>query len=236
VSTRISFFDVGNLGKVGVQTFLKGMASEKFSATQAAGFLLTRQSSQQVEGRYVQKIVAVESFDDPFGKKYSYERTVYTEQKFILRLESPNLVLFDSNSAGKALMGRLSEFSGFRVALKPLNWAPEELLVSFAKRFAPVRVFAATVDGLKLSPSVTVRLCFESSDDVLTHVRSFLKKKTTAFESLKIEFSYLASTWRCELRRNGSIQIYGDFDPSITSAVLELVHRHVVRTVIKTPA
>ena len=236
MSTRISLFDIRNIDKLGMQPFLKGMALEKFSASQAAGFLVDRESSRQVEGRYVQKISTTETFDDPFGKKYSYERVFFTEQKFLLRLKSPNLVLFNSNSAGKILTGRLSDFSNFTMALEALTWSPEELLVQFAKQFPPVRVFAATVDEIKLCPTAAVSLFFESSDDVLPHARKFLKKKKPPFESLKLEFTYLESVRRCELRNNGGIQIYGDPDLAVTSAILELVDRFIARKTSKPSA
>jgi hypothetical protein len=100
----------------------------------------------------------------------------------------------------------------------------------FAQQYTPVRVFAATVDEIRLSASATVSLAFESSNGVLPHVRKFLKKKKPPFESLKLEFTYLDSVRRCELRSNSGIQIYGDSDPAVISAVLELVDRFITQT------
>jgi hypothetical protein len=91
MSTRLSFLNIRNLETLGLQIFLDGMNSEKFSTSQPAGFLLDRESARQIEGRYVQKISSVETFHDPFGKQFSYTRVFYTEQKFLLRLKSPIL-------------------------------------------------------------------------------------------------------------------------------------------------
>ena len=208
-----------------MKPFLDGIAAEKFDSSQTAGFLIDRESTRQVEGRYVQKVSAVETLRDPFGKSYNFERTFFTEQRFWLRLKPPGLILFDSNSAGRILTGRLSDFSDFRISLENIDWLPENLLMAFVERFGPVRVYAATVDEIKLSPSAAVSLLFESTDDVRPHVRRFLKGKQSTFESLKIEFTFSGSSKRCELRKNGTVQIYGDYDPSLTMLVIQLVER-----------
>src|SRR5260221_11157142 len=167
------------------------MRKETFTAKSASGFLLDSSSKRSIEARYVERIASVEVLTDPFGKPYRVESTYFSEQKFLLSADSPEFVVIDSNSSSRALTGRLSEFSDFRIAIQSLAWAPERIFESLTKRVRVARVYAAKVDDQNLSNGIQVRMAFEGGDtDIRPQIRRFLRREKIEFASLKIDFEH----------------------------------------------
>jgi len=223
LSTSISFFDIEGLDERQLLPFTEGMAREAFDRQSAAGFMVEKQSSRTIEGRYIRKLSLVNSGVDPFGDPYEVTTVEFVEQRFVIGVNRPQMILLNSSTSAKALTGRLSEFSNFSIAIAPVELAPDAIFQEFDRRFENVRVYAAVVRDIKLAPTALVQLRFHASDDVRTHVRRFLGKRKIEFESLKIEFAYSGANRRAEICSSGHIQVYGEYDPTLRDMAIETV-------------
>ena len=218
-----------HLKEVGLKPFLDGINRELFTKSSSAGFLVDRASVNKIEARFIQRIIEKQTVEDPSGGAYQFERISFNEQKFCLRTKRPQLILFDPSSSSRSLAGRLSDFADFRIAVESIEVAPERFKDHLARTFDGLQVYSAVLEELELSPSTSVRLSFEGDGDVLDQVHKFLlqRQRKPAFEALKILFQFSGTTRRCEIRSNGSLQLYGEYDPSLTRKMLQLVDEFV---------
>lgn len=208
-----------------MEQLASGVSEELFKAQSSAGFLVDRQSSTHLEGRYVQRVVTNEQQTDPFGKEYQQEYVYYIEQRFALSSTWPQLVIFNSSTALRTLISRLSEFSGFTLAIKDLKWNPDEILHALAIQVPDVRVTTAKVENIRVSLGVQVKMTFAGSDsDIREDVRKYLRRNEFLFSSYKVSFTHAGGKHISEIKANGVIQNHGEYDPALTSLWLKVMH------------
>ena len=217
MSTKLSFFEVPGLDTVKLERLAEGMLAERFGGDASFGFLIDRRSTEKIEGRYVQRMQTSEILHDPFGAEYKQESLYFSEQRFAILTSTPNLIVYNSTSLLRPLIGRLSEFSEFSMAFKDLRWHPEDVYSALVA-FAPAaRIMSARVEDFSLTTGVQAKMLFVSVDkDVRQSVRTFLKNDRIAFSSLKVEYEYAGEKRICEIRNNGTIQNYGEYDSVVT--------------------
>ena len=223
MSTRISVLSVGHLSPSLFSKLAENIGAEDFDSTKNSGFLISRESGTSLEGRYVQKITGTVKVVDPLGSTLEFPRVTFVEQRFRLSMKSPQLVLFDPGSAWKPLLGRLLQFSDFKLSVESIDLALTALVKQAVEVFSNVRVYSASVEPFQVDGETTIRVSVESSGDARVQSKSFLKGKAVEFSSLKCEFEHGARTRRCEFRRNGAITIYGDCDPILEAEFTKLL-------------
>ncbi|SRR6266478_6881670 len=224
MSTRLSFLQITRLPELGLKVFVDAMGKERFTARSSSGFIVDSSSTRSVSARYVEKIAGVEMLTDPFGKTYRVEATYYSEQKFRLSIDDPELIVINANASSRAFTGRLSEFSDFKIAIQPLEWIAEHVLEALSKEVLSVRVFAAKVFDQKLSNAVQVRMSFDGGEiDVRPEIRKFLRREGVQFASLKVSFDHAGASRRCEIKPNGTVQMFGPYDPVMQELWIRVV-------------
>jgi hypothetical protein len=227
MSTRIAYFELGELRDDKFRKITDEISKQQFTTRSATGFLIDRRDNRSLESRFVEKVTSVETFVDPFGNEFKQERTHFNEIKFQLRKSKPELIVFNANSAFKAFTGRILQFADFQLSITPLEWAPLKIVERFEKEFENLTVYAAIPQPLSVSPSVSVRLAFEGSEDVRKHVRNFTKNRNTHYLSLKVQFTFASTTIKCEIKDNGSLVFFGETDPALLEKAMEIVEQAV---------
>ena len=222
MSTRISVLAVNHLTANQFSALTKRISAEAFDSSTNSGFLINRQSNSSVEGRYVQKISGTVKVVDPLGETLEFPRVVFLEQRFQLTLKSPQLILFNPGSALQSMLGRLLEFSDFKMSAEPIDIPLTALVKQAAIAFSNVRVYAANVEPFPVNSDTTIRLSVESSGDARAQAKGFLKSRSVEFGSLKCEFEHGSRVRRCEFRRNG-VTIYGECDPILEAAFTQVL-------------
>ena len=224
MSTKLSFFEVPGLDASKLERLADGMLAELFGGETGFGFLVDRRSTGKIEGRYVQRMQTSEVLHDPFGVEYKQESLYFSEQRFALFTSIPNLIIYNSTALLRPLIGRLSEFSGFSMAFKDLRWYPEDVYSALVTFAADARITSARVEDFSLTTGVQAKMLFISVDkDVRQSVRTFLKNDKVVFSSLKVEYDFAGERRMCEIRSNGTIQNYGEYDPVITEVWVKAI-------------
>lgn len=206
-----------------MKEIIAGMATEKYSDGASSGFIISNQSQVHIAGCYVQKIETTEKVTDPLGNILEFPVVHFLQQKFELFARSPHLLLINSSSVAKALIGRLVEFSDFTISVEPMGFVPEKVLTAFGQVFEQVSVYAASIDELSLSPETTVRLNFESSGKLEQEARQFLKPRRFKFATIKFGFLFAGQNRRGEIKSSGTVCLFGEDDPALTKIVLEVL-------------
>lgn len=228
MSTKLSFYTAGEMQPNRMTGIIAGMANEKYADGSSSGFIITEQSQIQIAGRYVQKVEATEKVTDPLGNVLEFPVVHFLQQKFELSARPPYLLLFNSSSVAKALIGRLAEFSDFTISIEPMEFAPEKVFRAFSQAFEQIRVYAATIDELSLSADTIVRLHFESSGKLEQEARQFLKSRRFTFASIKMLFQFSGQNRRCEIKSSGAVCLYGDEDPALLRIIRDILHPFIV--------
>ena len=224
MSTRLSFFEIPRFKAATLEQIAFGISQEQFNTSSASGFLVDHQSTTNLEGRYVQRLQNTEKQVDPFGNEFKQELLYYVEQRFSISSSWPNLVIFNSTPALRTLTSRLSEFSIFSIAINDLKWNPEDVFKAVVLQAPDAHVSQAKIENIRVTPGIQARMVFVGSDqDIRSNVRSYLKEAEFSFSSLKIEFSYAGRNRISEIRGNGVIQNYGDYDPAVTAFWLKVI-------------
>ncbi len=206
-----------------MRQLISGMRAELYSEGASSGFIVSEQSNIHITARYVQKVQATEKVTDPLGNTLEFPVVHFSEQKFELFARPSHLLLVNSTTLAKALVGRLAEFSDFTISVEPLEFSPEKVLTAFSQRFEQVSVYAASIEGLSLSAETTVRLNFESSGKLEQEARQFLKPRRFHFTAIKFSFQFAGQLRRCECKGSGAVCIFGDEDPDLLKNVLEIL-------------
>lgn len=225
MSTRISFLAMNRLRPNEFEKISSKVSTETFTETESSGFLISKQSASAIEGRYAQKISDVLRVTDPFGHTFEYPRVTFLEQRFLLSLKVPQLILINPNSAGQALVGRLLEYTDFSIAAEPILFSMKDAIKEISERFTNLQVYTVSIDEFQLDDNSTARISVESSKDARIKAREFLKPRKFEFCGIKCQFDYADRTRRCELKSNGSVTIYGESDPLLEDAITKIVCR-----------
>lgn len=223
MSTRLSFYDVPQLKGGVLEELATKVSTNRFTSRASTGFLVDRISARRLDARFVVKVLSVDELTDPLGRKYTQETVSYSEQRFVLQDTYPNLVVYNPNHAFTLLSGRLLEFSDFQISLIEFAWQPEKVFTFLEERARPARVYAAKVDGISLGKGVEARMSIEGGgDDIRAQARSYFKSKPMRFTSLKAEFEYARQRRKCEIRADGGVTIFGEFDPAFVDLWIEI--------------
>lgn len=177
----------------------------------------------EIQARYIIKVVSKEEYEDPLGSKYSQKTISFFEQKFILRNSKPNFILLNQNQATTALLGRLLEFAEFKLTYNELKWRPEEIFQILKRKQKLARVYAAKIENIKLGNDVEAKILIEGSGkDIRSEIRDFLKEKTIAFSSIKVDLEIANKPRKCEIKADGITTTYGNSDPAIVEFWIKL--------------
>jgi hypothetical protein len=225
MSMRISVLSIGRLQASDFASLVQRIGQENFDSSRNSGFLISRQKSSLVEGRYVHKVNSVIKVVDPLGGTLEFPRVAFFEQRFQLQLKSPQLVLFDPSSSWQSLLGRLLEFSDFTISAEPISLTLKSLVKELSGEFTNVRVYGANVEALQINEQTIAKVSIESSADARLEAKAFLKSRQFDFSSLKCEFEHGSRVRRCELRANGSLTVYGNCDPLLETAFTKMLSR-----------
>lgn len=222
---RISALSIGQLQKSELSSLIRQIGADSFDSSRSSGFLVCSQTSERIEASYVHKVTGVLKITDPFGTPLEFPRVTFFEQRFRLQLKPPQLVLFDPGQGWQPLLGRLLEFSNFRISAEPIQMSLQSLVSGLSAEFENVRVYGANLNALSVNDQTTARISFESSSDARQEAKAFLKNHRCDFSALKCEFEYGGRIRRCELRPSGSITFYGESDPMLEAAITRMLSR-----------
>jgi hypothetical protein len=214
-----------------MKSIANGMANERYAPNASSGFILDEQSLGLIRGKYVQRIEFTERITDPFGKQFEYPIVHFLQQEFLITADPSSLLLLNTCPAAKALTGRLAEFSDFTISVEPIALDTNAVIKRFTGRFQAVRINAASVDDLPISVDTIVRLHFQSSGNLRQRAREFLEHRRFKFSHLNFSFEFSGQDRRCEIKSSGMICIHGEYDPSLQSAVLEIIRPLLTRNV-----
>jgi hypothetical protein len=223
MSIRFSFFELKGLEDIGFKSLSDSISANPFGNHSVSGFLLEKRSESFVESRYVEKVVLADTLVDPLGNEYHQERVQYNDIKFELRIQCPQLIVWNTNAAFQSFLGRLLELSDFRLSITPLSWQPLTVVEHFQSKFDSVMVYAAVPYPLSITPSVVVRMSFEGAEDVRKHVRAFPKLKRAKFSRIKFQFQSDSRVFKCDVKENGTLMLYGETDPLVVEKALLIV-------------
>jgi len=223
MSTRFVFLEIKGLEDIGFDRLSDAVSANRFNNKSTSGFMVDKRSRNSLESRFVEKVVLTDTFTDPFGNPYSQQRIQFNELRFLLRLQRPQLTVWNTNPAFKAFSGRLLELADFRLSISPLVWQPLDVVEKFHCEFQSVLVYAAVPHPVNITPAVVMRLAFEGSEDVRKHVRSFLKLRKAEFSGLKFQFEAESRTIKCEVKEGGTLALFGEGDPLVVARVLGIV-------------
>jgi hypothetical protein len=206
-----------------MKAIFAGMAAERYADGTSSGFIISHQSQIHIAGRYAQKVETTEKVTDPLGNTLEFPVVHFLQQGFELFARPPHLLLVNSGSIAKALVGRLLEFCDFGISVEPVMFAPEKVLSAFSQMLEPVTVYAASIDQLSISPETSARLTFESSGKLKQDVRQFLKPRRFKFTNIKFQFEFAGQSRRCEIKSSGAVCLFGEEDPALLATVLDLL-------------
>lgn len=223
MNTRISVMNIGRLRQIGLEFLHEKMLEDKFDDDSTSGFWIERANERELSGRFIEKHATEEIIVDPFGRELRFNRVFFAEQHFELRLTSPNLVLRDPSPVMKRLIGRLSEYSNFRIVVMPIECSAMQLLEVLVQRLENVETYAMSFAAFSVTPDITVRMSFKGTADVRAEARKFLGARRGEPEALKLQFTFADVIRRCELRENGAVQIYGEYEPELVSIFLRAI-------------
>jgi hypothetical protein len=215
--------NVGKLRQIGLDLLRAKMLEEKFDDNSAAGFWIDRANEREIAGRYIEKHATQEVVTDPFGRELRFDRVFYVEQEFELRLAAPNLILRNASSVSKRMIGRLSELSDFRLVLLPIEYSAIDLAEELGRRLEQVSAYAISFDEFSIAPEVVVKLSFRGSADVRGDARRFIGPRKVEPAAIKLQFTFADAVRRCEVRSNGAVQLYGDYEPELLPIILRAI-------------
>ncbi len=215
--------NLGGLKQMGLHVLHEKMLMEKFEDSSTAGFWLDRANDREIAGRYIEKHIAQEIVIDPFGRELRFDRVYFSEQEFELRGTAPNLILRNPSGVLKRMIGRISEFSDFRIVVIPIEYSAIHLADALAEKLEKLQAYAISFEEFSISSEVAVKLSFRGNSDVRAEARRFVGSRKAEPNAVRLQFNFADTVRRCELRDNGAIQIYGDYEPELVPIFLRAI-------------
>ena len=215
--------NVANIRAVGLGIIGGKMRQDAFVADGNTGFWIERSNEKAISGRFIEKHATEDVVTDPFGHELRFKHVYFAEQRFELRATSPNLILFDSSPVSKRLIGRLSDYSDFRFSISEIQCSIMELAKSLAEKFEKLEAYGISFPEFSITQEIGVKMSFRGCVDVRAEAMRFIGKHKVEPSALKLQFLFADDIRRCEIRPHGSVYIYGEDDPELTSAILRAI-------------
>jgi len=187
----------------------RAMLKDEYGPERNAGFRLDSASREKITGQYIERFEVTRVVEDPAGGTLSFSIVDFQLVSFRIGVAFPQLELIDPPRSTRSFIGRVSELTGFEVAIAAAEVCVFDWLEAIEKRVHRVLVSRLQCSGVTLSPRVCAAIAVQGTEDVRHHLTRLLGGKAAQVERVRIECSHLDWTARCELRRAGVAEVDG---------------------------
>lgn len=177
MSKRIKWIFTSTISSEGLKGAVRNALAFPFSEGSAKGFLIDESRSDHFSGRFIERFEIQESIETPLGEKLTQTRVFYQTTKFVVRIDAPQLALYDPPRSNSAFVSALSElFDGLylRSDLVDLR-AFVEGLQNYVDE---VKVTGVTAKHVLVGNGTTANISLKSQNGALQELDDFVGERT----------------------------------------------------------
>jgi hypothetical protein len=200
--------------KIPIESILEKMLSCQFTQNVDEGFLIIRSNKNLVEGKFIEKLVITERFDNPFGYTEENKIVKYQITKFCLTDEKPiGLIVIDPPKSMRAFFGAIHKISGINsliseITVDPLAWA-----LSFENSFGKIKILNISSTGINIANNSLAKVSIAGEKDIRRDFIEFIGSRYCFNQLVKFSVFDLKNTnqkFAIELQKNAAIRISGE--------------------------
>lgn len=206
------------------------MNAKSFTESSFDGFLVDRVRDQSIDARFAEKQSVHESYVDPFGKEYAFDRVLYQQITFKLFREFPNIEIYDAPRSTQGFMNRLLEVCNFStsvtsVEIDVLKWAG-----AFQKELQrPVVVDSVHIADVEFEPAISGRITLRGERDVRSALQTITQGRSYQLQKIQMKVDIGSSVTGIQLSSAGSVHVTEDLFEEVYSPLrrsLQTVLQH----------
>jgi len=216
--TRTRWLLINPAGKQVYDQLVAGMNSDQFTSNVSSGFLIDNLRPDSIRARFVEKAEVVDKLTDPFGNETEVKRTQYSQLRFRLQRQTPQIEIYDAPRKINAFVNRLGEFSRGATAIYSPEVSVSAWLRALSQEAESVVVTGALITDLELGESVTAKIALTGERDVRKFIEGIADGKKFLLSQALARVKFNANDITLRIRPECRIA-YGTSDEAIESAL-----------------
>lgn len=199
---RLRWLKIPVISRSALAKVLASLRADEFTEESTAGFIVERSTKDLIEAKFIEKIVRVERYQDPFGNQTEVEKVEYNQTRFLLSTDNELLEILDSprklGPTLNALSIHIPSISVSPLAIDVVAW-----LGSIEKSIESAEVHAAMIGNVALSNHVMAKIALKGMSGVIESAKMVLKGRRYSFSMLDISGYYHGSKCKFQLFQEG---------------------------------
>lgn len=198
------------------------IAAEGYSDEVGNGFILSKATRQEIEGRFVQRFTYVDELFGPDGSVVNEERVGYSNVYFRARPSSSGLVLVDPPRSTTAFFQRLSHTLDYDVTVQPSAIRLAQLKKELQRDFGRARITSVEIAGAALAEGAVADISVVDASDAFNKAIELFPQHRAKVTKIDMVFAADAKGLRLSASSSGGISVNDE-----RSTLLEPIWRAV---------
>ncbi len=199
--------------KIPIESIFSEMLSYQFTQNVDEGFLIARSSKNLIEGKFIEKLIITERFDNPFGYTEENRIVKYQITKFCLTDETPiGLIVTDPPRSMRAFFAAIHRILGIsslisEITIDPLLWA-----LNFENSFGKIKILNISSTGINIANNSLAKVSVTGEKDIRNDFMEFIGSRYRFNQLVKFSVFHKNTNkkYLIELQKNAVIRISGE--------------------------
>ncbi len=190
-----------------MNTMAEILSSDSFTEEKGHGFILSKVRKDQLNGKFVEKIVYEDKITSLYGEESFIERVEYKTTEFLFNEDSyPIAVIINPPRTLKPFANALVKNLGFgtsieEIIIEPMKWIEEILKIQL------VTIHQIDASQIQVSEFALAKMQVTSSKNLLSYYYDELSSKKIRIDRLNVSISTSEHSGKFKLFRNGMANI-----------------------------
>jgi hypothetical protein len=182
------------------------MLLNQYNEKKGSGFLLSKSTSKIIIGKFIEKKIINEEFQDPFGIKIKREKIIYNITKFIISYNPIGLELINPPRGIRFFLNSLQKIIGFGLVISEIKINPLDWLYTIEKH-GKCNVNIIVASGIKAHKNGVAKVTLSGISDIRNEFNNFIKDEKHTIDCIKLTLIINKSICKLELYKNASAKI-----------------------------
>lgn len=183
----------------------KGIIADEYSLNRTYGFRIHQRRKQMLSATYIEKRLYVESVTDPFGSTTEYQRTIYKQIDFQLRLRAPQLIVYHPPTNFRNITNQLAHFTGYNLVVERKTVDLLKWINFLFEMKLPGKVIKLQLEKLVYDIATSGKLFLQSERNILPRLYDLMGKISYYPKKARVRFDEDVNLPDVDIGSNGTI-------------------------------
>lgn len=186
-----------------------------FNQASSWGFKYHKKRNGYIHADYIEKQLIKERIVDPFGVETEYERTVYNKIEFILRIDTPNILIFAPPRTHRRAINQLAQFTDYSIAILNKQADLYKWVDAISEIGYQGELVKINIDPIKFSENTLGKITLTGDKELKSTCQKLIDDASFSLKNVRVRFNHKTGLPDVDLFSNGKVCFNKSVDMSV---------------------